>query len=198
MLFKFPILLPPGAKLTVTQPYGVTDNATEPKGPNGEPHFHYGVDVVDGDAANTYGTPLVCPFESGKLTGYNVTQFNPGVTPFASISGYGASGAHYEAIFCHISALFFRSSYGDGDIVGLIGNNGAVEPQPTPAAPFAGSHLHLGLKVNGQWADPLEYFDIGAPYAGAPHDPQTNVPRLEWAITQLRAEMSRLTRGTLD
>jgi len=190
--FSFPVLLPPGIEATVTQPFGVTANTIEPPGQHGEAHFHYGDDVVFGTDIETYGTPIVCPFHDARLTAYAEPSGSYTVTPFIRLDGYGASGNHYEATFAHVSSIFFRPSYNEGDIIGTVGNYGLVLPKPTPGAPFAGSHLHLGLQLNGQWVDPLQYFDITKPYIGAPHDPASDIPRLVWAIQQIESQLSKM------
>ena len=191
--FNLPVLLPPGIAPVVTQGFGPTDNPIEPRGPNGENHFHYGVDLVFGKDFETYGTPLVVPFERCTVGAYMQPPGTYQNTPFVEIDGIGASGTHYKVILAHVGNIFFRNDYKLGDIVATVGNYGMVSPQPTPADPFAGSHLHLGVQVGGEWRDPFEYFDVSTPFVGAPHDPNSDVPRLLWAIEQLTAQLASLT-----
>jgi hypothetical protein len=61
MKFPLPIQAPAASAITVTQPFGVTSNTLEPEGPNGEPHSHYGLDIVCGDDPATFRTELRCP-----------------------------------------------------------------------------------------------------------------------------------------
>lgn len=184
--------IPPTRVLTLTRGFGATDRASDPTGPNNEPNFHYGVDVVDGLPHETYGTPLVCPFHRAQLIRYFSDDRFSKDTDFCVLSGRGASGTRYELVFAHNSALFFRSEYKEGDIVALAGNDGDVSPPPTPAAPFNGSHAHIGLKANGVWVDPLKYFDIGNPYRGADDKPESDIPRLQWAVAELVKQLNSI------
>lgn len=190
--FRFPMQIPEGHRLSLTQPFGPSSLEIEPKGPNGEPHFHYGVDVQDINAAQTYGTPLVCPFKDGKLEGYYLPGETAGTTPWLKLTGTGASGRRYSLIFAHVSATFFRASYNEGDIFALAGNAGLVTPSPTPSHPFDGAHLHFGVVVDGEWCDPLQYFDIENPYRGAGAQPESKLPRLRWALETLQQQLASL------
>ncbi len=190
--FDLPVLLPPGVEATVTQPFGVTANELEPIGPNGEAHFHYGVDLVFGTPAETYGTPIVMPFVDGRIAGYLLPPSTYSDTPFVSVSGVGATGNRYLVVFDHIANFFMQDAYAHLSILGTVGNYGTVSPVPTPENPFGGSHLHLGLMCDDIWVDPLEYFDIKSPHIGGPHDPANDVPRLVWALAQLSAEFAAL------
>lgn len=191
--YKLPVLLPPGVTAIMTQPYGLTANAIEPVGPNGEPHFHYGIDLVFGDSAHTYGTPIVSPFAEAEMTAYTSPPGTYTQTPYIQLSGVGASGNHYELVLAHCGAIFFANKYIEGTIVGSVGNYGMVVPQPTPGNPFAGSHLHLGVKEDGKWIDPQLVFDITQSYIGPPHDFNLDVPRLQWALEQLMLQFKALT-----
>ncbi len=190
--FKFPLALPVGRSLTLTQPFGRTENTLEPVGPNGEPHFHYGIDVVDGSGAEMFGTPIVCPLTNPVLTAYMLPPGTPNATPFIELSGKGASGNHYKIVLAHMAAAFFRGTYNEGDVVALVGNRGLVNPPPTPQDPYAGTHLHLGLQVNGVWSDPFEYFDIATPYDMAGTDTDSGQPRLVYAISMLKSQLTDL------
>jgi hypothetical protein len=190
--FQLPVLLPATEAATLTQPFGVTANTLEPVGQHGEPHFHYGVDLVFGDPIHTYGIPLVCPFDDAKLTAFMSPPTSGISTPFIQLEGYGASGAHYKMIFGHVSQINFRSEYQAGDIIGLVGNYGLVWPQPTPSNPFAGAHLHLGVQANGMWIDPLSIVDIGSPFIGTAYNEGVYVSRIAWALSQLEAQLAAL------
>lgn len=186
--FPLPVMLPPNQHPTITQGFGETNNTLEPVGPNGEQHFHYGVDIVFGTDVESFGVPLVVPFKTATLTGSLFDGQQNVATNFIQLSGVGASGNKYDVILAHVSATFPRASYNSGDIVALTGNNGLVAPLPTTEDPFAGSHLHLGLKCNGTWVNPLDYFDVTEYAPERVHQDVTELPRLQWALAQLTAE----------
>ena len=79
-----------------------------------------------------------------------------------------------------------KKRFKQGEVIGFIGNNGAVTPKPTPSNPFFGSHLHLGLGVknpgemNFTMVDPSTIFDINDPYIGS-DDPTKDHPVYQWA-----------------
>jgi len=185
--YNLPVLLPPTGRISITQPYGPTDNTLEPVGPHGEPHFHYGVYVIFGDAFNSYGLPLVNPFAVGTFASENPPPGTYENTPTIVINGVGASGNKYQLVLAHVSNVVKSTTYANKQIVGATGNYGTVAPVPSISGPWDGSHLHLGLLVNGNWADPQEYFDFSNAYAGPQHDPNACVDRLSWAVEQFQA-----------
>jgi hypothetical protein len=190
--FPLPIVLPAGTKVTVTQPFGVTANTLEPIGPNGEPHFHYGIDLVWGPDNVIFGTPLVLP-EVATESSYVLPPGNVNQpTPYVMFNFTGASGTKYTMELAHCSAIFLGAQYGKGKIVALAGNYGLVAPTPTIADPFAGSHLHLGLQIDGKYVDPAEYFDVTQFTVGPKRDPSNCVPRINWACQQVEAELQAL------
>lgn len=190
--FPLPITLPAGTKVTVTQPFGVTANTLEPVGPAGQPHFHYGVDLVWGSPGFIFGTEYVLPVDAESMSSYELPPGAPNTTPFVCFNFTGASGTKYIMTLAHVSQIFMLPQLKAGEVVALAGNYGLVAPQPTIAAPFDGSHLHLGLQANGVWVDPLEYFDIDQFTIGPVRDPNNCVTRINWACQQVEAELQQL------
>lgn len=183
--FNLPVLLPKDAQVIITQPFGATSNPIEPPGEHGEAHFHYGVDFVFGDPLQTYGTPLVCPFKGAKLGGYMKPPGTIANTPYVNVRGKGESGNYYELILAHVGNIFFRDSYTEGQIIATVGNYGNVSPLPTTLDPVAGSHLHMGVRVNGVWDDPLKYFDPQHPYIDANFTDSAQLTRLAWSLQRV-------------
>jgi hypothetical protein len=190
--FPLPLILPATAKMQVTQPFGATTLTMEPAGPNGEPHFHYGVDLVWGSDAACFGVPLVLPAAATESS----YLMPPGVqgesTPFINFNFKGASGNEYIMTLAHCSEIDLSLQYGAGQIVARTGNYGLVGGTPSVADPFISSHLHLGLQVNGKWENPLDYFDITKWTVGPMRDPSYCTPRINWALQQVEAELQAL------
>ena len=183
MKYKYPIRIPAGWKLTLSQ---------------GFHSEHNGNDVVCGDGAMTYGIPVVWSFPwvgtvydsvVDSPIAANVTKAHVQVDCVDPNTGIA-----YSVIYIHLSGATFYQPYGapqhafnQGDVIGYIGNGGLVRPKPTVENPFGGSHLHLGLGVkkvgelNYTMVDPSLYFDLNDPWRGA-DDPSRDKPVYDWAI----------------
>ncbi len=192
MWYKFPLKIPKGTRLTITQRFGKSTLPVEPEGPNGEENFHYGLDVVRENNIKTFGTPIVCPFPGAKLIGYAFDTPMSKSTNFIKLEYKSPAGFTYRMVAAHISEIVFRSSYEEGDVIAYVGNAGMVQPKPTPATPWNGAHLHLGLQVNGRWVDPLDIFDIEEPYEGESDDVNKDIPAIRWAVDELTKLLAAL------
>lgn len=183
--FRVPIAIPDTQRVMLTQVFGPVSNPLEPEGPNGEPHFHYGIDLVTGDDHHTYGVPVVCPFPSAtafeKIDSGPMNEKGNGIV----CSYTDPSGAQYKMTLWHLSKLSDPVEFADGQVMGNIGNNGHVFPAPSLADPYAGAHLHLGLRVNDVYVNPLDYFDLSNPYAGAAPAGDLQMPPAKWVIAKL-------------
>ena len=185
MKYQFPIRIPLGWKLTITQGFHAN---------------HNGNDVVAGDGPMTYGIPLVWTFP-WVGTVYKSVVDNP-IGALATKASAQVdcvdpdTGTSYSVIYIHLSGATFYQPYGapqnifkQGDVVGYIGNGGWVNPKPTVEKPFGGSHLHLGLGVkkvgelNFTMVDPSLYFDINDPWRGA-DDPSRDQVVYDWQKAQ--------------
>lgn len=192
MLFKFPLLVPKGTRLTVTQPFGKTSLNLEPEGPRGEQHFHYGVDVVRDSVIQTFGTPIVCPFPRAKIVAYQFDQPMGDTTNFIKIEYVAPDGVSHKMVAAHISEIVFRGNYVEGDVIAYVGNAGLVQPKPTPTNPWGGAHSHLGAQLNGQWVDPLTIFNLNDPFIGGGDDLNKDLPAVRWAIGELTKLLTAL------
>lgn len=196
-MYKFPIRVPEGWQLTVTQPFRSTELADWYKARHINMPEHNGVDVVCGDGPHTYGTACVWPFPfPGKVyDSFADAPIGAKLHAHAQIDGVDpVTGILYSLIFLHLSAVSHSKLYGskqeiiynEGDVIGYIGNNGWVNPEPTQANPFGGSHLHLGLGIqkpgenNATMVDATLYLDINDPFHG-PDDPGRDQPVYDWA-----------------
>lgn len=159
---KFPVRLPLGRKITVTQPFGSTQNADRYVA-NGLPPTHNGLDTVFGTNQETYGTPLVCPFPSAYVS--KITFDGP-----MSLKGNGITIGYQnlQVVFWHLSEVVTppNASFKEGDVIGYVGNSGLCFPATTPESPYAGSHLHLMVYEDGVLKNPAAYFNINEWYAG--------------------------------
>lgn len=183
--WRVPIAIPPGFRVWLTQPYGPTSLTAEPKGPNGEPHFHYGIDLTVGFEHQTYGIPVVCPFPTGDIS-YEVTGNDPGEGGnFCYVVYKDAAGNEHKILCYHLSEVQPVGHVADGTMVGRIGNTGDVFPKPTFADPYLGAHLHLEYYINGERTDPLPHFDLNNPYTSSPLTPADQAPATNWLIREL-------------
>lgn len=133
----------------ITQKFGENPDYYKSSGYAG----HFGVDF-----ATPYGTPIFA-CDSGEVTRSGFTTGN----------GYFIEIKHAwgSSLYLHFKETP-KKKVGDkvkaSELIGLSGNTGAVIPQPTKEKPFAGSHLHFSLKINGvinpdfkNWIDPLPF-----------------------------------------
>lgn len=182
MKHPFPVRIPVGWKVIITQGYHAN---------------HNGLDVATGDAVMTYGIPVVWPFPfPGKPYEIQVDNPVPALSKRARVQVDGTdptTGITYSVIGLHASSspyTVFPSAttdvvFNQGDTIAYIGNSGAVYPKPTPQKGFDGSHLHLSLGVkkpgelNYTMVDPALYFDENNPFRG-PDDPSRDQPIYNW------------------
>jgi len=184
MKYQFPIQVAPGQKLILTNPFNEPTPVDISQALNIETGTHDGVDVVLGSAMETWGREVVWPFPfPGTVYDAEVDSvFDAKIHAHSQINGTDPErGIEYSLVYLHLSAVTKTKAptdtevitYNKGDVIGYIGNNGAVQPPPTPAQPLAGSHLHLGLGVknpgeaNFTMVDPLTLLDINAPFVPA-------------------------------
>ncbi len=197
MKFPLPIQIPDGGAAWITQKFGATTIVLEPKGPNGEEHFHYGIDIVLGDDHATFGAALRCPFPSGTIINRNPQPMGSPTTPFLQLEYKDTEGHVYNATLAHCSEMEPESEYQYGAPVAKIGNIGIVTPDPTLKDPYAGAHLHLGLQVDGAWVDPKQYFDITKHFSGPGPDGQDQLPATNWLIQELLKIIAPLLRPSV-
>lgn len=174
-----PVFVPYGSKLTITQGYGATGDLAWYKEKGIAFPFHNGVDLIvepNNDGMTTYGTACFCPFPKGwtvkKTFDSPMSTKGNGITLESDSFVEDGVQKKLQLIYWHFSKLVDETSHVHKDIVGYIGNSGAVKPEPTPLCPFNGSHLHFMLfeyfAVNGRWV--LQNSDNGV---GGAIDPMT-------------------------
>lgn len=131
---------------------------------NGAEHFHW---ALDWDCQ--IGDPIVAPARgqvvephSGNLMS-RLTEFGTHV--------WIKHGSVY-AVYAHLSEASVRPGQivKKGQVIGLCGNTGNVDPAPTPDDPEAGSHVHVGVSTKHPddfvryyetapgWTNPHKYF----------------------------------------
>lgn len=143
--------------------------------------FHNGVDITCGPPEQTWGLELVWSFPWPGIV-YDAMVDAPLGAMLHAHSQIDTvdptTQIQYSVIYLHVSYVTHPKmpqdaaliTYNQGEVIGRIGNNGFVNPAPTPARPLDGSHLHLGLGVkkpgdlNFLMVDPLMYFDLANPY----------------------------------
>lgn len=180
-MYKFPLRLPHNLDPILTQGFRAEEPLDMSTMLSTSTRFHNGVDVVCGTNEQTWGRECVWPFP-WPGTVYDSRVDSPlGAKQFARAQ-IGTTdpdtGIAYSIIYLHLSAVAKTKGptdtnvivYQQGETIGKMGNNGFVNPKPTPERPLDGSHLHLGLgvkkpgEINYTMVDPLQYFDISDPY----------------------------------
>lgn len=191
MKYPLPISCPVGFKPTITQRYGDTSNAQWYKDHGINMTTHNGLDIVIGDNYQTYGTKLVCPVPNAELS---QTWFTDAMSTAGNgiQIGWEEGVDRYNLIFWHCSEIVVKNTYKEQDIVGYIGNSGLVSPPVTPQSPFAGSHLHLGLRKNNILIDPLTIFDETKWYTSEDSGQEKDLPPLFWALKYAQEQFKKL------
>lgn len=180
-MFKWPIQIPGNLKLKVVQSFHTRAPTDLSQALSIQTIDHIGTDVVCGTNEQTWGKNFVWPFPwPGTAFDSRVdSMFGATQHAHAQVDTVDpATGITYGLIGIHLSAVTHTKSpidnqiitFNFGDVIGKIGNNGAVTPLPTPACPLCGTHLHLGLGVkkpgelNYTMVDPQLFFDINDPF----------------------------------
>ncbi len=181
MLYRFPIKIPLNMHLDLAQGFRASPTTPITQALSIQTTDHLGVDVTCGTPQQTWGKDCVWPFPfPGAVYDAQVdSPFNAQLHAHSQIDGTDPiTNIQYSLIYIHLSAVTATKAPGDnrqitynqGDVIGRIGNNGFVNPAPTAARPFDGSHLHLGVGVkhvgdlNYFMDDPLKYFNLSDPF----------------------------------
>jgi hypothetical protein len=199
MKYKFPIQCPHNHSLLLQQSYGEAKNIEWYKKNGIDIPFHNGVDITitpDPSKLVTYGAACVAPFNCRKV---KTTWDSPlstkgnGITLQSDPFIENGKEIILQIVFWHLSGIVDDQYFKEGEIVGYIGNSGAVSPAPTPECPYCGAHLHFMLfefhdgmlthannGVKGA-IDPFTRFDINSPYIGET-DVAKDLPPVMWAF----------------
>ena len=131
----------------VTQEWGNTSNNAWYKANGIDIPFHNGIDVVSGDAKQTYGTECICPFETAKVV--KVTWDSPTSTKGngVTIESNDINGVKYQVVFWHTGEIVVKlgQDLKLGDVICYVGNSGLCNPSPDALHPWNGAHCHLML-----------------------------------------------------
>lgn len=109
---------------------------------------HDGLDIDFPNILNQgYGQPILAAHQ-GYIS--QLIQDNPEHTRGNGLCVM-ANDQTYMTLYWHLSK--FNVGIGQvvnvGDVIGFAGNTGFVMPAPSPSNPYAGTHLHFGLKIFG-------------------------------------------------
>jgi len=191
MKYKLPIAVPKGLKIRVTQYYGDKTRVAWYKANGIDIDEHNGIDFCIGDAIETYGTKLVCPF---PRAGLNKIWFEGAMnTKGNGIEiGYSDGKDYLQIVLWHLSEVVTNGLYLEGETLGYIGNSGLCDPRPTAERPFNGSHLHLIAYRNGVLIDPQEIFDLSQWYEGEETGQGKDLPPLFWSLDHAKKLLTDL------
>ena len=182
-MYKLPIKSP--SKPIITQVFGNSSNNDWYRA-NGIFTDHNGVDFITGNAIQTYGTPLVCPFPEAKVI--KIVWDSPMTTKG---NGITIKSGNLQIVLWHTGEIKVKlnQKLKEGDVVCYIGNSGLCRPAPTTARPYDGSHLHFMLFVDNVLTDPLTKFDASQWYLGEDSGLAHDMEPAKWSWS---------TRGVTD
>ena len=143
----------------VSDPWGA-----ERTNPNGILYNHRGIDYIRANG-NSFGTELHAP-HSGILTYLT----DPNGYGYHARLNFLHNNHNYTIILGHMRVampqrILDRRMAGimtidEGAVIGWMGNTGWCEPAPTPENPFAGTHLHYEIRVDGEAQDPEFFYNV--------------------------------------
>lgn len=195
MKFPFPLAVPAGRHLTVTQQFKSKEMADFYAAKGLTMREHNGVDVVCGNDVATFGAAIVCPFPYADLIEYRFEDSVSAANTYTRIKHESHDGHVYEMAAVHISGIEFTEPYSEGDAIAYVGNSGTVSPAPEIGRPFAGAHLHLTAYIDGKLVDPLTLFDIAAPFTSPDTGTEKDIPAIKWAISQAQIRLTELLKA---
>lgn len=203
MKYKFPLSIPFGREIEVTQPFKSTSMIDYYRSKGIFLTFHDAVDVrLAGSPAKgfeTYGLPFVCPFPRATLKKYVEADPVNGIGGSIQAEYIEPDGTSLVVGCIHLSGTVRQESYNEGDILGYIGNAGYVVPDPTIGTPFGGSHGHVTLarkrfgETNWTAVDPIAYLDVTNPFRSSDTGIERDKFAIMWAIQKIRAAIKKIT-----
>lgn len=128
---------------------------------------HSGIDVN----INVRGGKNVVAVKAGTVTtskamGGRIKNYGTDGNYVGSYSSYGEYVVinHHDGtmtLYGHMQPGSRRVSPGQsvsqGQVIGVVGNTGNVQPRPTPSSPLNGTHLHFEVLVGGRPVNPMQY-----------------------------------------
>ena len=187
-MYKFPLRLPEGWRVIVTQGFKSTELAEWYTKQGISYQEHLAIDLVVGTPDYqqwaTYGAAIVCPFPSAELI-----ALEPGTNPGDQKSGRfqvrytepDGTVVIMGGIHCS-DVADGKTSFTYGEDIAYIGNGGYVDPAPTKEDAYAGGHLHLSYIRNGVVRDPTEIFNIYDPFRGKDSGFEKDIRPIAWAM----------------
>ena len=201
MKYKFPLSIPFGREVEVTQGFKSTALIDYYRSKGIYISFHDAVDVrvKGGTAIDTYGVPFVCPFPRATLKKYVEADPVNGIGGSVQVEYIEPDGTSLVVGCIHLSGTVRKDSYNEGDIMGYIGNAGYVVPAPEIGTPFGGSHGHVTLSKKkfgeSNWTaiDPLLYLDVTNPFRSSDTGIERDKFAIQWAIQKIREAFKKIT-----
>lgn len=146
------ILFPFFGSYKITQLFGENPDIYKPMGYIG----HFGLDF-----ATPYGTAIYA-CDDGKVYRRGFTEGNGNFVEIEHSWG--------KSLYMHFkepSTFQVGDKVNTNSVLGKAGNTGFVFPKPTKTNPYAGTHLHFSIKINGitnpnykDFVDPYEYLKV--------------------------------------
>lgn len=196
-----PLAVPLGYQVYMTQPFGDTAKVEWYKANGLNISAHNGLDLVvwksgitEAESKRlTYGTKIVCPVPNAVLD--KTWWENPMSTKGNGIQIAWTEGTDtYKMLAWHCSEINPKPKYVLEEQIGLIGNSGLVDPKPSPACVFCGSHLHLMLYKNSVLIDPEIYFDIKKWYTAPDTGKEKDLAPFAHFLSWISAELKKLIK----
>lgn len=194
MKYPLPLAIPQNRKVIMSQPFGDTSMVEWYKSKGINLTAHNGIDLVlDADPGLNYGTKIVCPVPEARLD--KIWWDNPMSTKGNGVQiVWREEGKKYQMRAWHCSEVTEQTNFVQEDVIAYMGNSGAVWPEPTPACPHCGSHVHLMLYTDGVLVDPLTIFDKDRWFTSPDTGIAKDLPPLFWVVDWLKNQIAKLAR----
>lgn len=127
---------------------------------------HTGIDVN----INVRGKSIVAVKDGyvliSKATSGSIKNYDSNGNYVGSYSSYGEyvlimHNDGTQTVYAHMAPGSRKVRSGDtvkqGQVIGTVGNTGNVRPRPSSSNPYAGTHLHFEVRVNGRCVNPIPY-----------------------------------------
>lgn len=196
MKYSLPLRVPRGRIPLITQPYGDKSRVEWYRANGLNLTEHNGVDIViSGPREVTYGAELVCPVPAALVD--KMWFDTPMSTKGNGIQiAWSDDNGYCQMLAWHCSGIVeYPIQTFEGQTIGYIGNSGLVDPPPTAQEPFAGSHVHLMLYINGVLTDPMNVFELGRWFTAIKDTgTEKDLPALYWAFEKAKLWYNELVK----
>ena len=113
---------------------------------NGKSNFHYGIDLVSEDEKGYSRTDYILAIDSGTVIKCEYNSIGGNCIQIQNNEGI----IYYYAHFRDKLTFKIGDKIKKGQVLGYMGNTGNS----------FGAHLHLGIKKNGVYVDPLSFLNL--------------------------------------